>query len=1056
MSAPRSTSRPRLAGLRDRYAEIRRTLSIALQQEQTLDKLDAAELSRAVDHELAAVITATDELRALAADLRRVTPSEELDSWAAERDELAQLFATAARAATLRWLHHVLSALADFDLDTLDEIASMELPTAARVLAERVRLLRADLASRVYDADQPLLALAVEEPLALAVGLTKEKRARLALILARLSVAADQETAAERWLDRAAELGARDSDVSLVRAWLARELGDYGRARELLERARAADPDGSGALLEQAHQLAAEPSAADTLDTVIELGIWSLPTIEGAERTLAWSIEPVPAEVWMGLARRWLAEQDPIRAQAAVLQAQRVAGARPSLLADIGELRIACLESMADPELLYGARVETATHLLDLGRVDRALELLDQALHAKPDAADALLLEADGLRLRAANLSLAQATPDLERTLAIVEQVPVIEGNADRSWSFLLSSLAEFQLSTGLDEQMWDRTWRGLSAAAWSVAFVPTSTWRWNQLTTAAFTVGLYRLSRRAAEIGRLVARSDDDRTYIGDSLMVALANTDDLDKAYEETATDPDLFLHHVLGAVRGHAAPLVDHIVGSNNLETMPPYAWSWLLTGLRATEDPRSTTIADLAIKRSGRESDDWSWVEVEIDAMLVQGRAGEAAELAGTVLPLLARRSPRRQQSYLYPSMAVLVGGDRAEGLRLVAESLTVMPTLAMRKQWPNIDRPALLAFAAAAGRKLSEEELGELDRCVAERLDVLAERDVETELVEFELDGPDRLEADRAREVVRAVLRLAAGDASGVVALGRAQYGENDQRATHLERRAVEGAAALRTATLVSRLSESDPAQVPAIVAELLDRGTSEAAIRLANTALSPAVRAAVAESLSGVAAVEGPRRENAVRLLSDLGWPEAPPPVIQPTRGWELELPSSWFAGIEDPLREHPIFLQTIPAVRKLSDGLPPVHVTASDELEPDGYVVGFDGSVSERGTAAISVRWAPDSRDLVPDWPPITGGAEGSGWLAVQPANDPLGMLATVSTEEMVVRRVAELAVRSAAPAEPIPEEQPVRPLARRVVELASALIGGLNQWVQRSWRPG
>ena len=55
-----------------------------------------------------------------------------------------------------------------------------------------------------------------------------------------------------------------------------------------------------------------------------------------------------------------------------------------------------------------------------------------------------------------------------------------------------------------------------------------------------------------------------------------------------------------------------------------------------------------------------------------------------------------------------------------------------------------------------------------------------------------------------------------------------------------------------------------------------------------------------------------------------------------PERPVRVELPPSWFAGMNDPLNEHPLFLRYLPELRLRSrTTIPPVQVSTDDGLEP-------------------------------------------------------------------------------------------------------------------------
>ena len=89
--------------------------------------------------------------------------------------------------------------------------------------------------------------------------------------------------------------------------------------------------------------------------------------------------------------------------------------------------------------------------------------------------------------------------------------------------------------------------------------------------------------------------------------------------------------------------------------------------------------------------------------------------------------------------------------------------------------------------------------------------------------------------------------------------------------------------------------------------------------------------------------------------------PEADPPGSDGGTEPELrmELPVSWFAGVPDPVNEHPLFLRYLPEVRLRADWeVPPVRVSTADDLEPGGYRILVGDEVVQAGQLDPALRY--------------------------------------------------------------------------------------------------
>ncbi len=82
-----------------------------------------------------------------------------------------------------------------------------------------------------------------------------------------------------------------------------------------------------------------------------------------------------------------------------------------------------------------------------------------------------------------------------------------------------------------------------------------------------------------------------------------------------------------------------------------------------------------------------------------------------------------------------------------------------------------------------------------------------------------------------------------------------------------------------------------------------------------------------------------------------------------PDQGITVLLPSSWFTGMQDPLKEHPLINQYIPEARlRLQGALPGVHVKSDDSLEPDGFRVLVLDLLCDQGKVPRNCDYAPEA----------------------------------------------------------------------------------------------
>ena len=161
-----------------------------------------------------------------------------------------------------------------------------------------------------------------------------------------------------------------------------------------------------------------------------------------------------------------------------------------------------------------------------------------------------------------------------------------------------------------------------------------------------------------------------------------------------------------------------------------------------------------------------------------------------------------------------------------------------------------------------------------------------------------------------------------------------------------------------------------------------------------------------------------PGFEQAVNLL----WGIAPETALahnvsDPTslRPLRLELPPSWFAGVEDPVREHPLFLRYLPEARTRAS-FPSVRVEVATDLEPGDYRLTFADEVISHGTVEPTRRYCRSaSLALLPDdISAQVSTAPDSSQLVSMPEGalaraKGLAELLTMPAVEVVIRAVAD-----------------------------------------------
>ena len=134
----------------------------------------------------------------------------------------------------------------------------------------------------------------------------------------------------------------------------------------------------------------------------------------------------------------------------------------------------------------------------------------------------------------------------------------------------------------------------------------------------------------------------------------------------------------------------------------------------------------------------------------------------------------------------------------------------------------------------------------------------------------------------------------------------------------------------------------------------------------------------------------------------------------------EMKLPASWFAGHDDPVKTHPIFLRYLPEARIRFSAIPAVRVVTDATLEPDGYLMQCEGAEPAVGLMAAGQSYlAAEVAEFLGLGTRATPVDENTVAVPAEMGLSPLATLLHRTAAEMVVRRLEQL-VRDGAPEKP------------------------------------
>ena len=159
----------------------------------------------------------------------------------------------------------------------------------------------------------------------------------------------------------------------------------------------------------------------------------------------------------------------------------------------------------------------------------------------------------------------------------------------------------------------------------------------------------------------------------------------------------------------------------------------------------------------------------------------------------------------------------------------------------------------------------------------------------------------------------------------------------------------------------------------------------------------------------------------------------------------EAHLPSSWFAGHEDPLNDHALFLRYIPELRlRAGWDVPPINVRADDDLEPDRFQIFVGEELADEGV--VPLEFVYTTSDALKFLGVDTAAAiqdDALELMRIPPdalPSEPLAKLLTMPAFEVVARRIGDVAQQRTAqlggPTPPLDWRRIVNTTVKRVLK--------------------
>ncbi|MDQ3647715.1 MAG: hypothetical protein M3433_03875 [Actinomycetota bacterium] len=904
------------------------------------------------------------------------------------------------------WLDEWFLAAADCRTDALRQLAEIRgLPHGAELLVERCQTAAIAIERRDWPLAEPVLTAGAD-------GITMAGRAlpdnatrgKLKLLLARLAVANAPADEAETTL-RALEKESPPSDVSALRARLARQNGHTEIADGLLIRAREQAPESLDVaieLIEDARQTGLDgiDIARSAVDAVVLRS-----ELEPLLRQLV--IEP-PAEVWVAVAERALQERDLdlhlLAVEAADVAAQSDRTGQAAVVAAEMRMRSAIDRDVPADEQTQAILNAGVSRAL-AGQLEAAAGHFEEVLRRDSGNVEA------SLRLADCRVALGFALPLVDGRLTIAAAVETIQEAArqkeispELSWAYLVAARGHERLGAATAASAFEHHWQRLVAATRAIINDADAALRWVELAAAANQLRLYVVAHAAVE--HAVELDPQDPAVVFQH-AAELVNTGHLREALEQLEGNTEPWARAVVGFTLARVGRMIEAANELRSTTVDPEWYWAYetLISALLLTDRFEEARVEAERVKKIwGKRLDESDAREAIAWADMVLGHFDEAHE---TVTPLAADMHKPSAMSIV--GRILILRGRSDEGIDTLTQWLTTAATALELEQWRHIDGPVLRAVAERRGVELPP--LDELDRLAEARSAELGglggARDAVSELRLASAVGVDASTVDMAKALLGGLLliiRHARPQAVDVLEPLAHEYPEDPEVSTLLALArastvdASPGSSAETSAEASAGTGDEPIERLLSVLRELLDSDAS----------VGDAIRQVETEGLPAVAqALES--------LLADADYRDRAAVALKELRLLQVTLPPSWFAGHEDPVNDHPLFLRYFPEIRlRAASELPPINVDTDPELEPSDFRIVTGGDV-DTGTAPTEFAYgSPEAVELLQidevEDPMPEPGLTRVPLDAVQAAG-PLGPLLTMSALELVARRAGDLA---------------------------------------------
>jgi tetratricopeptide (TPR) repeat protein len=937
------------------------------------------------------------------------------DGWEQRQGELGSLLRANPIAGLSAWVSDWFTAASDRRTAAMERLVHAELPVppGAALAVERCALATRALADPSLDRSWNITE-AVLAPGANGIQLqetvpAKAVRSKLFVLMARLAIHHGFPREANAALDKA-EAGGSSAACAAIRARLARDAEDDETASAQLERALSADPTDLDVSVELISRARADRSTETALHAA-RAAIDALPSLVDIDADLGKLVDP-PAELWLAVAERGVREGDAGIVVTALDRASELASSDDELRAIIAERRAESEAGKRPAGELATLWIQAGMAHILAGQVERAATNFERALALDPRNHDAALRLADCLSVSSDSVPLKQAAGDLKKALGLLRRAKKADAiTASNSWGYLTEAEIHMQLARAAVPSRVDHLWRALLAIGRALAYEPANAGSWAMLADAADAMGLYRMAEAVATRASDLRPEDQAETRVQ-----ALANSGQLDEALAELEGKNDTWDEAARAylLMRAGEAPEAARVL--RVIQLNPAWYWAretlvWVLVlsgDLKGARTEAKTLIDELADRLDEVDS-----LTIAMSMLLVLNELDEAEALSRKLAHIEDNGIDEGWGDQML-GIARLLRRDSKGGVAALVRSIRSSRTIRAVNEWRQVARPVLEALAADA--EVSLPDLSSVEAAVDERR---RELEALTDPVAELASAPD---GKAASEVVRQARELAS-------ALLYLVGGEHDHARAAIERVRRAGGAGPELDVLdryiVDAKAEKARRDVIRRALDAAAKGAVSEVIDLIGPLLIQEGRDQVDEALRAVATEEGlpadavdaldkllpPKVKLAQEQLAQLKAAEEPT-----ERPLQLELPSSWFQGHDDPVNDHPLFLRFIPELRMRAKGkVPGIQVYVDQALEPDGYRIYVNDTVVNKGRvrpewyycAAETVEFLPAELGSQAEPDSDTGLHRIPASAVTQEGG--IGNLLTTPAVEVVVRRLGE-----------------------------------------------